>query len=47
MLIVHVHASVKPGLLKQFLAATVVNAQASLGSAVFPAGSESWKTSSP
>lgn len=31
MLIVHVHASVKAGLVEHFLAATLVNAQASLG----------------
>jgi (4S)-4-hydroxy-5-phosphonooxypentane-2,3-dione isomerase len=33
MLIVHVHANIKPGLLNEFLAATLVNAQNSLDEA--------------
>ena len=45
MLVVHVHAHVRAGRVADFLAATRVNAQASLGE--FPADGAGWASNNP
>ncbi len=48
MLVVHVHARVRPDRVADFLAATLVNARASERySAVFPEAGEGWASGPP
>jgi len=55
MLVVHVHVRVRPERIGDFLAATVINARASLAepresvrySVVFPVSGEGWVSDSP
>ena len=48
MLVVHVHARVRPDRVEDFLAATLVNARApEKYSAVFPEAGEGWASGTP